>query len=111
MNKTTTTTKVFLNEQSKDTKKERFKAQKIRVFEYLKTHIATASMVTDALNIPQKNITRYKRDFEKCNMLWEVCKTHCKLTGFKASYLTTDPEKAPEPQQLSLFDNESMGGN
>ncbi len=75
--------------QSKDND---FKAQEKRYFEYLKTHIATNSMVSKSLNIPQKNLTRYKRYFEKRGMLKEVYRKFCKLTGFRASYLTTNPD-------------------
>ena len=64
------------------------------IFEYLQKHIATASMVSDATGIPQKNICRYKRDLEKVGQLWEIAKTTCKKTGFKAWYLTTNPKKA-----------------
>jgi hypothetical protein len=71
---------------------------------YLKDFIATASMVSDATNVPQKNITRYKRDLEKSGLLWEVRKGICEKTGFKAWYLTTDKAKAPETStQLILF--------
>ncbi|MDD4575277.1 MAG: hypothetical protein PHI36_02500 [Bacteroidales bacterium] len=116
MSKNTTTPEVFLNQQSKDTKKVATTETKKRKFtqiqqyyNYLLSNVATNSMCSDALGIPQKNLTRYKREFEKNNLLWEVFKAHCKLTGFKASFLTTNPEKAPEPQQLSLFDS-NMGG-
>lgn len=76
-------------QQSKDND---FKAQEKRYFEYLKNHIATNSMVSKALNIPQKNLTRYKRYFEKRGMLKELYRKFCKLTGFRASYLTTNPD-------------------
>lgn len=76
--------------QSKDNE---FKAQEKRYFEYLKTHIATNSMASKALNIPQKNLTRFKRYFEKRGLLKEVCHKLCKLTGFRASYLTTNQDK------------------
>lgn len=74
------------------------------IFQYLKKHVATASMVADVTGIYQKNICRYKRDLEKAGKLWEVRKATCKKTGFRAWYLTTDPEKAPQlPTQLNLF--------
>ena len=74
------------------------------IFQYLQNNIATASMVTDETGIPQKCITRYKRDLEKAGRLWEVIKTHCKKTGHKAWYLTTDSKKAPiTSPQLNLF--------
>lgn len=63
------------------------------IFFYLRENIATASMVADATGIYQKNICRYKRDMQKAGQLWEVEKKLCKKTGFKAWYLTTDPDK------------------
>lgn len=76
------------------------------IFQYLKEHEATASMVADATGIYQKNICRYKRDLEQAGHLWETIKTTCKKTGFKAWYLTTDKIKAPiSSPQLNLFEN------
>lgn len=74
------------------------------IFSYLQKHIATASMVSIATGIPQKNICRYKRDLEKEGLLWEIEKKLCKQTGFKAWYLTTNPKNAPYSNQLDLFD-------
>lgn len=75
-----------------------------RFYNYLQNHIATASMVADATGIPQKCLTRYKRDLEKAGRLWEVKRTLCQKTGFKAFYLTTNPDNAPLcPTQMSLF--------
>jgi hypothetical protein len=75
------------------------------LFNYLKNHTATASMVSEATGIYQKNICRFKRSLQKAGLLWEVKKTSCKVTGFKAHYLTTDPAKAPQDhyKQLTLF--------
>ena len=75
------------------------------IFEYLQKNIATASMVADATGIYQKNICRYKRDLEKAGRIWETEKKTCKKTGFKAWYLTTNPNNSPKNSfnQLSLF--------
>lgn len=74
------------------------------IFEYLQKEVATASMVSGATGIPQKNICRYKRDLEKAGQLKEVDKKLCRLTGFKAWYITTDQTKFPVlPQQQNLF--------
>lgn len=86
--------------QGKDTD---FKSQLKTIFQYLQEHIATASMVSAATGIPQKNICRFKRDLEKAGRLWEIEKKLCKKTGFKAWYLTTNPEQAPFNNQLNLF--------
>lgn len=78
--------------------------QKQTIFQFLQKEVATASMTSDATGIPQKNICRYKRDLEKAGQLWEVTKSFCKVTGFRAWYLTTDESKAPKhPTQLNLF--------
>lgn len=69
------------------------------IFNYLQTHTATASMVTAATGIPQKCITRYKRDLEDRGLLYEIRKEKCKHTGCKAWYLTTNPELFPETNQ------------
>ena len=74
------------------------------IFHYLSEHIATASMISDATGVPQKNICRYKRDLEKAGQLWEIEKRYCEKTGFRAWYLTTNPENAPKiSTQLNLF--------
>lgn len=81
-------------------------AQKKRVFEYLSDKIATATMVSNTLGIPQKNITRYKRDLEEEGKLREVFKTTCPITRHLACYITTDKTKFPISKQLNLFDND-----
>src|SRR5688500_10493827 len=76
------------------------------IFQYLQKNVATASMVSYATGVPQKCITRYKRDLELSGRLWEVIKKRCDHTGFKAWYLTTDPDKAPK--QISTQSNNSI---
>lgn len=73
------------------------------IFHYLQEHVATASMVAEATGVPQKCITRYKRDLEKKGLLYELKKTVCKATGFKAWYLTTNPDLFPKSNQLNMF--------
>jgi response regulator of citrate/malate metabolism len=73
------------------------------IFHYLKNTIATATMVTEATGVPQKSICRYKRTLEKKGLLFEVEKRHCKITGFRAWYLTTDKSFIPITNQLKMF--------
>lgn len=80
-----------------------FQTQKKTIFQYLQNHIATASMVTDATGIPQKCITRYKRDFEKLGILAEVKKAYCKKTNHLAWYLTTNKKEYPTSNQIEMF--------
>lgn len=74
-----------------------YRTQLKTIFNYLQNHTATASMVTAATGIPQKCVTRYKRDLEQQGLLKEVKKDTCKHTGFKAYYLTTNPNLFPQP--------------
>ena len=73
------------------------------IFHYLQNHIATASMVTDETGIPQKCITRYKRDLEKQGLLAEVKKGYCKITNHLAWYITTNQKYFPQSNQLKMF--------
>ncbi len=70
------------------------------IFEYWQNRIATASMVSHATGVPQKNICRYKRDLEKAGRLFEVRKTICAHTGFRAWYCTTNKQLADTLKQL-----------
>jgi hypothetical protein len=79
------------------------RTQAKRFFEYLKKNLATCSMASNDLGIAQKNLCRYKADFEVQNRLWEVEYKKCKETGFKAWYLTTNPAFKPVSNQLELF--------
>jgi hypothetical protein len=67
-----------------------FIAQKKVVFDYLKRNTATASMVSAATGVSQKNFTRYKRILEQEGFLKVLFKSQCKLTGSTASYLTSN---------------------
>lgn len=93
------------NSHKRPDKNTEFKTQLQTIFQYLFENIATASMVSAATDIPQKNICRYKRDLENSGRLWEVEKKLCKKTGFRAWYLTTNPAHAPKKMlnQLKLF--------
>ena len=66
------------------------KTQLQTILYYLQEYTATASMISKATGIPQKNICRYKKDLEKKGLLKEVTKRKCKVTGFSAWYLTTN---------------------
>ena len=92
------------NDKSNESKDNLHVTQLRTIFQYLQTHIATASMVTEATGVPQKCICRYKRDLQQSGRLWEVKKDFCEHTGHRAYYLTTDPEKAPNKYtQINLF--------
>jgi len=73
------------------------------IFHYLQKRVATASMVSRATGVPQKCITRYKRDLEQTGRLMEIKKTVCEVTGFRAWYLTCNESLFPAKDQLKLF--------
>jgi predicted HTH transcriptional regulator len=95
-----TTTPDYLNTQNKD---NHFTTELKTIFEYLKENVCTASMLSDATGIKQKNICRYKRDLEKQGLLKELFKNYCKTTGFKAWYITTNTDRFPMSNQIKLF--------
>ena len=76
-------------------KYKEFRTQLQIVYNYLYENIATATMVTNATGVPQKNVTRFKRELEKAGLLREVERKLCKSSGFSAWYLTTNPELFP----------------
>ena len=84
-----------IKDRHKNTKEQVFRTQLKTILQYLQEHTATASMVSAATGIPQKNICRFKRDLEKAGRLYEIEKKLCKKTGFKAWYLTTNPDLFP----------------
>jgi hypothetical protein len=93
----------YHNNNPNDKGKGKHSANQIKtIFQYLQLQTATASMVSVATGVPQKNICRYKRDLEKIGLLWEVEKKICKETGFKAWCLTTDQNQAPTPSYSQL---------
>ncbi len=73
------------------------------IFYYLQYNVATATMVYKATGVPQKCITRYKRDLEKLGLLAEVKRQRCKITNCWAWYITTNQNLFPKSNQLNLF--------
>jgi hypothetical protein len=99
----TTNTQSLNNDNFRQGEVKQFRTQLQTIFEYLKENTATASMVTEYTGVPQKSICRYKRDLEKQNLLYEVEKKLCKVTNFRAWYLTTNPDLFPKSNQLKMF--------
>lgn len=86
-------------------RKFRGKASKTQLnlfFQYLIGRIATASMISKATGIPQKNICRYKRQLEKAGVICQFRKGICKETGYSAWYLTLT-SNARLTSQLEFF--------
>ena len=75
------------------------------VFEYLQNNVTTASMVSEATGVPQKNVCRYKRTLERLGKLAVVKRDVCQKTGYIAWYITTDRAKFPaKVVQLGIFE-------
>lgn len=86
---------------SNDSKHHR--AQKLRFRDYLEKRTVSCSMASKALGIAQKCCTRYKRDLEKANQLWQVKKAQCKITSHIVWFLSCNPNCKPNDNQLKLF--------
>ena len=99
----TTNTQSLTNDDFKQGEVKQFKSQLQTIFDYLKENTATDSMVTEYTGVPQKSICSYKRDLEKQGLLYEVEKKLCKITGFRAWYITTNPDLFPKSNQLKTF--------
>jgi hypothetical protein len=99
----TTNTQSLNYNSYKQGKDNQIKNQKRTIFQYLQNHIATGSMIAKVTGIPQKSICRYKRDLELQGVLYEIEKKECEFTGFKAWYLTTNPDLFPQSNQLKMF--------
>lgn len=94
-------TNLLSERQGKDTQKTN---QLKTIFHYLKKHVATNTMISEATGISQKNICRYKRDLEQRGLLAEVRKGYCEITKHLAWYLTTNPDLFPQSSnQLKMF--------
>lgn len=95
-----TSLKSFINMPKIDNHQTQLKT----IFNYLSKRVATASMVSAETGVPQKNICRYKRDLEQAGRLVEIRKGICKVTRFKAWYITCDESKFPRRTQLTIFE-------
>lgn len=74
-------------------KYNQFKSELLRVRAYLAEHNASATMTAFALNIYRPNLCRHKHELQQSGVLAVTHRGRCSATGFKADYLTCDPEK------------------
>lgn len=63
-----------------------------QVREYLTKHNATATMCAVALDIYRPNLCRQKRELEDRGCLIVTHKGFCKITGYRAAYLSCNPD-------------------
>src|SRR5688572_4894990 len=69
-----------------------FRSETMQMCEFLKNSPATAAEVSIRLGIWRPNVCRHKRDLQKAGKLVELKKGICPITGFKAAFLTCDPD-------------------
>ena len=70
-----------------------WKAESKKVRKYLSKHNATATMCAVDLKIYRPNLCRHKAQLQKLGLLKVTHNGICKVTGFKADYLTCNINK------------------
>lgn len=93
---------VIAGEQS-DKSNNFIEVQTLKFKKYLVENVATCSMASKATNIPQKCLTRYKRQLENEGKLVELFRAKCKHNGFPASYLTCNPELIERSKKIQDY--------
>lgn len=69
--------------------------QKEKIFQYFKEHTATVRMCEQATAIPSQTICGYKIQLLDDEKIIELPKKPCQVTGKKAWYYKSNPEKLP----------------
>jgi DNA-binding transcriptional regulator LsrR (DeoR family) len=85
--------------QGKDTKNDQLK----KVFQSFFDSPKTMKEVDKDCGVMRENICRYVGALRKNNQIWILRKRRCKVTGWYASELTTNPKLAPTDKPLTLF--------
>ena len=75
-------------------------------YNFLFDKVTSCTEVSKKLGIVQKNLTRYKRKFQKDGKLAVVNKLKCPVTNREVQFITTDPNRFPKTKQLNLFGHE-----
>ena len=63
----------------------------------------TMLMVSNETGILRANICRYVRTFRQSDNIAEVKKDLCKISNHRAGFLTTNPDKFPQSNQLKMW--------
>lgn len=71
-------------------------------YHYLNDKVTSCTDAAVMLNIPQKNLTRYKRELEKVGKLQVVKMQRCPHTGRWVQHITTDPKKFSPSSQYQI---------
>lgn len=70
---------------------------------YFKENVATRYMAEIDTGICRPNICRYVDMLRDQNLIAVVKKDLCKISKYKAEYLTTNPELFPKDNQLKIW--------
>ncbi len=85
------------------TKLKKKESQRTRFYNFLTDKVASCTDACVVLDIPQKNLTRYKKEFEAAGLLQAVKVVKCPHTRKWVQGISTDPDKFPKYVQLSIF--------
>jgi hypothetical protein len=89
-------------------KEKKFTGELLRFHAYLQTHTASAGMVCAALGIYRPNGCRYVATLRKAGRLIVVKRDVCKITKFRADYLSCDSALVGHARQLSFLQPEEQ---
>ena len=89
-------------------KDKNFQSQLEVVKFYLKDHDSSRYMIAVSTQIPIQNVCRHVDNLFKSDLVAIVRKGKCNISGEWVEFLTTDPDKFPISNQLSLFRNEGI---
>lgn len=73
---------------------------------YFRDFAATRYMAAVDTGISIQNICRYVDVLRDSKKIAVVKIDHCQISGFKAEYLTTNPELFPADNQYKIWENE-----
>jgi hypothetical protein len=82
--------------------KER-QAQRRRLRDYLRQHTVSRWMAAVAVGMPLQSVCWAVGQLRKANAVAVVRKGRCAISGEWVEYITTDPDKFPKSNQLTLL--------
>lgn len=92
-----------ISQSPKPAKRERWIAQRKRVYASLFRSPKTRLQVANYESVPIQNVCRYVGDMRKEGLVWVVKKDTCPISEMKAEFLTTNPALMPGKGQLNMF--------
>ena len=84
-------------------KKRQTQARRLR--DYLRRHTVSRWMAARATRIPLHVVCWIVGDLRKADAVAVVNKGRCRISGQIVEFITTDPDKFPKSNQLTLWNN------